>query len=88
MKGSDPYSPNSKAVKSNKVMHKLSTACASYPHTYPQEHTMQKLLNAYRKLPSPSNRAKLQAYLNKHMMASCLATPEDQAFLKAHEFKI
>jgi hypothetical protein len=50
--------------------------------------TMQKLLNAYRKLPSPSNRAKLQAYLNKHMMASCLATPEDQAFLKAHEFKI
>ena len=49
---------------------------------------MQKLLNAYRNLPSPSNRIKLQTYLNKHMMAVCLATPEDQAFLKAHEFKI
>jgi hypothetical protein len=49
---------------------------------------MQKLLNTYRKLPSPSNRAKLQAYLNKHMMAVCMASPEDIAFLKAHEFKV
>jgi hypothetical protein len=49
---------------------------------------MNKLLNAYRKLPSPANRAKLQNYLNKHMMAVCLATPEDIAFLKAHEFKV
>jgi hypothetical protein len=45
---------------------------------------MQKLLNAYRKVPSPTNRAKLQQYLNKHMMAVCLASPEDLAFLKAH----
>lgn len=49
---------------------------------------MQKLLNAYRKLPSPSNRAKLQAYLNKHMMAVCLASIEDIAFLRAHNFEI
>lgn len=49
---------------------------------------MQKLLNAYRKLPSPTNRAKLQAYLNKHMMAVCLALPEDIAFLRAHNFEI
>lgn len=49
---------------------------------------MQRLLNIYRKLPSPSNRAKLQAYLNKHMMAVCLATPEDIAFLKANGFII
>jgi hypothetical protein len=49
---------------------------------------MQKLLNAYRKLPSPTNRAKLQQYLNKHMMAVCLASPEDIAFLKTHEFTI
>lgn len=49
---------------------------------------MHKLINAYRKLPSPSNRAKLQAYLNKHMMAVCLATPEEIAFLKTHEFTI
>jgi hypothetical protein len=47
---------------------------------------MQKLLNAYRKVPSPTNRAKLQQYLNKHMMAVCLASPEDLAFLKAHSF--
>jgi hypothetical protein len=49
---------------------------------------MQKLLNTYRKLPSPSNRAKLQAYLDKHMMAVCLATPEENAFLRANGFKI
>lgn len=49
---------------------------------------MQRLLNTYRKLPSPSNRAKLQAYLNKHMMAVCMATPEDIAFLKANGFTI
>ena len=49
---------------------------------------MHKLLNAYRKLPSPSNRAKLQAYLNKHLMAVCLASADDIAFLKANEFAI
>lgn len=47
---------------------------------------MQRLLNAYRKVPSPANRAKLQNYLNKHMMAVCLASPEDLAFLKTHDF--
>jgi hypothetical protein len=47
---------------------------------------MERLINAYRKLPSPSNRAKLQAYMNKHMMAVCLLTPEDQQFLKANGF--
>jgi len=49
---------------------------------------MTKLINAYRALPSPTNRAKLQKYLDKHMMAACMATPEEVAFLKAHEFKI
>jgi len=49
---------------------------------------MRKLLNAYKTLPSPTNRAKLQTYLNKHMMAVCLATPEEIAFLKAHDFTI
>jgi hypothetical protein len=49
---------------------------------------MRKLLNAYKALPSPTNRAKLQTYLNKHMMAVCLATPEEIAFLKAHDFTI
>lgn len=49
---------------------------------------MSKLIAAYRKLPSPANRQRLQNYLNKHMMAVCLATPEELAFLKTHEFKI
>jgi len=47
---------------------------------------MQKLINAYRKAPTPSNRTKLQAYLKKHMMAVCMATPDELAFLKTHEF--
>lgn len=49
---------------------------------------MSKLIATYRKLPTPSNRAKLQAYINKHLMAVVLATPDDVAFLKANEFKI
>jgi len=47
---------------------------------------MSKLIEAYRKLPSPTNRARLVAYLRKHMMAVCLATPEELAFLKEHGF--
>jgi hypothetical protein len=53
-----------------------------------QENIMSKLINAYRALPSPSNRAKLQKYLEKHLMALCMATPEEVAFLKANGFKI
>lgn len=49
---------------------------------------MSKLINTYRKCPTPSNRAKLQTYIKKHMMAICMATPEEIAFLKAHEFTI
>ena len=49
---------------------------------------MQKLINAYRALPTPANRARLQAYLNKHLMAVCLAAPEELTFLRAHEFKL
>ena len=49
---------------------------------------MSKLINAFRKLPSPTNRKRLQDYLNKHTMAVCLASPDEIAFLKTHEFKI
>lgn len=49
---------------------------------------MHKLLEAFRTNPTEANRTKLQNYLNKHMMAICLATPDDQAFLKANQFKI
>ena len=49
---------------------------------------MTKLINAYRKLPTPANRVKLQAYLARHMMAVCLASADEIAFLKANEFKM
>ena len=49
---------------------------------------MSKLIEIYRKCPTPSNRAKLQNYLSKHMMAACMATAEEIAFLKANEFKV
>jgi hypothetical protein len=48
---------------------------------------MSKLINAYRKLPTMANRDKLQKHLNKHMMAVCMATAEEIAFLRANEFK-
>jgi hypothetical protein len=49
---------------------------------------MTKLLNTYRTAPTASNRVKLQTYLNKHMMAICLATAEEVAFLRANEFSL
>jgi hypothetical protein len=49
---------------------------------------MRKLIETYRKVPSPSNRDRLQKYLNKHLMATCMATPEEIAFLKTHQFTI
>jgi hypothetical protein len=47
---------------------------------------MTKLINAYRSAPTATRRAKLQAYMNKHMMAVCMATIEEIAFLRANEF--
>jgi len=49
---------------------------------------MTRLINAYRKLPSPTNRRKLQAYLDKHVMALCMAHPDDIAFLRTNNFSI
>ena len=49
---------------------------------------MTKLINTYRAVPTTTNRAKLQKYLDKHMMAVCLASVEEVAFLKANEFKL
>lgn len=49
---------------------------------------MTKLINAYRSCPTMKNRARLQTYLNRHTMAVCMATPEELAFLKIHEFTI
>jgi len=49
---------------------------------------MEKLINTYRAAPTDANRTKLQKYLDKHMMAICMATPEELAFLKANGFSI
>jgi hypothetical protein len=47
---------------------------------------MNKLLKAFIKNPTEQNRAKLLAYINKHMMAVCMATPEQQQILKSNGF--
>jgi hypothetical protein len=49
---------------------------------------MKKLVAAYRKLPSPSNRSKLQEYLNLNFHMACLLTPEDEHFLRVHKFTL
>ncbi len=49
---------------------------------------MSKLINAYRTLPSPANRTRLQTYINKHLMAICIATPEEVQFLRSNQFSI
>jgi hypothetical protein len=47
---------------------------------------MTKLIKKYKALPSPTNRAKLEAYLRKHPMAVCMATAWELEFLRANEF--
>jgi hypothetical protein len=48
---------------------------------------MSKLIAAYRALPTPTNRAKLQTYMDRHQMAVCMASLEEVAFLRSNEFK-
>lgn len=45
---------------------------------------MSKLIQTAQANPTYANIAKLRKYLQKHMMATCLATPEELAFLKSH----
>jgi hypothetical protein len=49
---------------------------------------MSKLLATYRALPTAESRAKLQKYLDKHMMAVCMASTEEIAYLRASGFSI
>jgi hypothetical protein len=48
---------------------------------------MAKLIEAFRKIPSPSNRAKLQAYLNRHPFA-IVCDPSAGEFLRANGFTV
>ncbi len=47
---------------------------------------MSRLINAYRKLPSPTNRRKLADYLARHPMATVMATEDELVFLRANSF--
>ena len=49
---------------------------------------MASLLNAYRAAPTAANRAKLARYLDRHPMALCFATAEEQAYLQANGFDV
>lgn len=49
---------------------------------------MSKLITLYRAVPTEANRNKLQRYLNAHMMAVCMASVEEIAFLKSNQFTI
>lgn len=49
---------------------------------------MRRLLDIYRKMPSPTNRAKLQTHLDRHPMAVVIASLEELEFLRANEFKV
>ena len=49
---------------------------------------MANLLKAYRTAPTAANRAKLARYLDRHPMALCLATAEEQAYLQANGFDV
>jgi len=43
---------------------------------------MTKLLNAYRNNRSVANMTKLLAYLDKHMMAECMASDEERSLIQ------
>ena len=52
------------------------------------ENLMTRLIQAYRRLPSPTNRRRLQAYLDAHKMAQCLLADADRQFLTEHDFTL
>lgn len=49
---------------------------------------MAKLIATYRKVPTAANRARLVTYMQRHMMAACLASVDEIAFLKANGFSL
>jgi hypothetical protein len=49
---------------------------------------MAKLITAFITAPTDAARARLQKYINKHMMSVCLLTPSETAYLRANGFKL
>jgi hypothetical protein len=50
--------------------------------------TMSKLIALFKTAPTDANRAKLNTYMLKHMMAVCMLSIEETAFLRANGFKL
>ncbi len=49
---------------------------------------MSKLIALFKTAPTDANRAKLNTYMLKHMMAVCMLSIEETAFLRANGFKL
>jgi hypothetical protein len=48
---------------------------------------MRKLINTYRRVPTPTNRRRLQAYITKYPMSWVLASETQREFLRANQFE-
>jgi hypothetical protein len=48
---------------------------------------MEKLIAAHAAAPTDANRIKLERYLDKHIMAVCMASPDQLAYLRAAGIK-
>lgn len=49
---------------------------------------MPKLIALFKIAPTDVNRAKLNTYMNRHMMAVCMLSIEETAYLRANGFKL
>jgi hypothetical protein len=49
---------------------------------------MTKLIAAYRRLPTTTNRRRLQAYIAKHPASWALASKTERDFLTANQFEV
>jgi hypothetical protein len=49
---------------------------------------MSKLIALFKTAPTDTNRAKLNTYMNRHMMAVCMLSIEETAYLRANGFKL
>ena len=58
------------------------------PTNLDKKHIMTKLLTAYMANKTEASAKRLQSYLSKHMMAVCMASPEELATLRAEGFKL
>jgi hypothetical protein len=49
---------------------------------------MTKLIATYRRLPTPTNRRRLQAYIANHPASWVLASEAERDFLTANQFEV